>query len=149
MASTKYKPFTEEQAEAQAFDRKYKEAVMEQMRAKRDVSKSNPNTLLVLEKIQATKVKRQTDEMLLAKARDDLIGKNIVTKQAAFLLVAMRQRMLAAPQAYAKRIIGIQDVKVAKRVLAVMMGELLRDIRHLPEQVVDPHWLESLEEKDG
>jgi hypothetical protein len=42
----------------------------------------------------------------LAKARGDLIDKDLVTKQAAFLFVAMRQKMLSAPLTYHRKLLA-------------------------------------------
>ena len=45
------------------------------------------------------------------RARCDLVTKDLVQKQAAYLLVALRQRILSLPQTYARRLLGITDQK--------------------------------------
>ena len=67
--------------------------------------------------MRAVITKRQQAEMLLAKARNELIAKDLVEKQAAYLLVAIRQRMLSVPTAYAQRILGLTDAKDVSRIL--------------------------------
>jgi hypothetical protein len=50
---------------------------------------------------ETLRLKNHREAMLLAKARGELILRDLVEKQAAYLLIAMRQRMLGVPQAYA------------------------------------------------
>ena len=45
-------------------------------------------------------------ETSAAAARGELIAKDLVAAQAAYLLVAMRQKMLNLPSTYARRIVG-------------------------------------------
>jgi hypothetical protein len=40
-----------------------------------------------------------------------LITKDLVEKQAAYLLIAMRQRILGIPQTYSRRLLNISDQK--------------------------------------
>jgi hypothetical protein len=74
-----------------------------------------------------------------------LIAKELVVKQAAYLLVALRQRILAIPQTYCRRLLNISDPKAMQAVLKTMSLSMLEELRHLPTRVIDPHWLESLE----
>ena len=92
--------------------------------------------------------KTQQAQMLLAKAREELIPKSLVTKQAAYLLVSLRQKMLLAPNAYCRRILNLADPAQAKRILEEMMISMLNELKDLPVKVVDPNWLESLENKE-
>jgi hypothetical protein len=75
-----------------------------------------------------------------------LIQKDLVEKQAAFLLVSLRQKILQVPHSYARRLLGITDAKVMSDKLRQMSISILNDIKNLPQQVTDPHWLETLEE---
>jgi hypothetical protein len=93
--------------------------------------------------------KALTAEMVLARNRDELIEKKLVEKQVAYLLVALRERILAVPQAYARRIVNISDPAKAKRILKEAMLSLLGELKDLPWKVVDPHWLDKVEEKDA
>jgi hypothetical protein len=49
----------------------------------------------------------------LAKERGDVIEKNLVLNQAAYLFTAMRQEMLGAPLAWHRKFLGITDPRVA------------------------------------
>jgi hypothetical protein len=89
------------------------------------------------------RTKAQTAEMILAKQREDLIQKDLVAKQAAFLLVSLRQKILMIPHSYARRIVGLTEVDQASKILRDMSVAILNDIKNLPQQVTDPHWLES------
>jgi hypothetical protein len=93
--------------------------------------------------------KALTAEMILAKQRDELIQKDLVVKQACFLLTAMRQRILQIPHSYARQLLGITDAKLMSGKLREMSISILNDIKNLPQQVTDPHWLETLENDDS
>ena len=86
--------------------------------------------------------------MELAERRDQLILKKLVIDQAAYLFVAMRQKMLAAPLAYARKFVGLKTQKEAHELLTEMQHELLRDLHDMPAKVTDPNWVKTLEEDD-
>jgi hypothetical protein len=88
-------------------------------------------------------------ETMAAERRGELVAKDLVTKQAALLLVALRQQILNLPQSYARRILGLTKVNQASKILREMSIAILNDIKNLPQQVTDPHWLETLEEDGG
>jgi hypothetical protein len=100
------------------------------------------------ERAQAVRVNRMRGEMLLAKARGELIMKELVERQAAYLLIPMRQRILALPQTYARRLTGIDDAKVMSEKLCEIALSLLNELQHLPEKVTGPNWLDRLEEEE-
>jgi hypothetical protein len=87
-------------------------------------------------------------ELLLAKARDEVIEKNLVTKQAAVLLIALRQQILNLPQSFTRRFVGLTDVNQASTILREMSIGVLESIKDLPSKITNPHWLEELE-NDG
>lgn len=86
--------------------------------------------------------------MNLAERRDELIEKRLVEQQAAYLLVALRQRILAIPS-HARKFIGLKDAAQASRVLKEMAVSVLNEIKDLPAKVTNPHWLDEIEEKDA
>lgn len=99
---------------------------------------------------QAMRTKHLVAEMNLAERRSELIEKRLVERQAAYLLVALRQAILNIPQTYARRIVGLKDAKAAKAMLHEMAISLLNDLKDLPSKVTDPNWLEELaQEKDS
>jgi hypothetical protein len=101
-----------------------------------------------LERTKAVIARRKQDELLLAKARSELIPKNLVESQAAYLLAAMRQTISKTPLTYAERILGLTDVNQAHKILKELSIALLNELKDLPQKVVDPNWLKEVE-KDG
>jgi hypothetical protein len=88
-------------------------------------------------------------EMTTALRRDQLVEKRLVTAQATYLLIAMRQKILNLPATYARRLVGLNDVREVSEVLKGAALSILSELKDLPSKVTDPHWLESLEEKDA
>ena len=66
-----------------------------------------------MQRNETLRLKNFREAMLLAKARGELIERRLVEFQAAHLLIAMRQRALAVPQAYAGRLLGLADAHEA------------------------------------
>jgi hypothetical protein len=95
------------------------------------------------EKTRATIVRRQQNELLLAKARDEVILKPLVEAQATFVAVTLRQMILAFPRKAARRMVGLPDEKAAKRILDKVAHDLCKELAHFPEKITDPGWLEK------
>jgi hypothetical protein len=93
--------------------------------------------------------KTLTAEMILAQRRGELIEKSLVTKQAAFLLLSLRQRILAVPDRLARQLVGINDVKKAKAILKDAMLALLTELADLPNKVTNPRWLDEVAAEDA
>jgi hypothetical protein len=87
-------------------------------------------------------------ETVAAERRGELIAKSLVEKQAAYLLVALRQKILNIPQTYARRMVGLKDAAQASKMLREMAISVLNEIKDLPSKVVDRNWLEKVEEGD-
>jgi hypothetical protein len=85
-------------------------------------------------------------EVAAAVRRGELIEKRLVTAQAQYLFVAMRQKILNLPATYARHLVGLKDVREVNSVLEGAARSILNEIKDLPGTVTDPHWLESLEE---
>jgi hypothetical protein len=98
---------------------------------------------------ETLRLKNHREAMLLAKARGELILRDLVEKQAAYLLIAMRQRMLAVPQAYAGRLVGLTDAHEASQILRAAMIECLDELKDLPARVTDASWLERVGEEQA
>ena len=95
------------------------------------------------------RAKNLREQMLLSKARDELILKELVVKQGAYLLVSLRQRVLSVPDNLCRKLVNIPDPKQARMILREAMLALLNELKDLPSKVVDPNWLASLDEADG
>ena len=88
-------------------------------------------------------------DVLAAKARGELIDKDLAGKQAEYLLINMRQKMLVAPDAWCRKILNLSDPYKAKAILKEMMIAMLHEIRNLPQAVSDQNCLEQLEKVEG
>ena len=95
------------------------------------------------------KAKNQTARMLLAKARGEVIEKTLVERQASFLLVALRQKILAVPDTLSRKLVNIPDPAQVRRILREAMLNLLNELQDLPSKVTDQHWLRTLEAEEG
>lgn len=95
----------------------------------------------------AQRAKNLREAMALAQARGELISKRLAIQQASFLMVSMRQKMLAVPRSWARRFVGLSDVHAASQLLREMMLSVMADLRGLPLAVSDPEWAQAIEEK--
>ena len=95
----------------------------------------------------AQRAKNLREAMALAQARGQLISKRLAIQQASFLMVSMRQKMLAVPRSWARRFVGLSDVHAASQLLREMMLSVMTDLRGLPLAVSDPEWAQTLDEE--
>ena len=95
---------------------------------------------------QQMRAKAFLAELLAAKARGELIEKSLVERQATYLFIAMRQKILNLPQTYARRLVGLNDVREVMKVLEGAAISILNEIKDLPKPVTDPNGLKSLED---
>jgi hypothetical protein len=56
-------------------------------------------------------------EISAAVRRNELIEKSLVERQAAYLLIAMRQKILNLPTTYARRLVGLNDIRAVSEIL--------------------------------
>jgi hypothetical protein len=88
------------------------------------------------------RTKNLTAEMVLAERRGELIEKRLVERQAAWLLLAMRQKLLGIPQTYCRRLLNVGDIQQVAKILKEMSLSILSDARNLPS-AVNPGWLDT------
>ena len=91
------------------------------------------------------RAKALSAQMKLAKERGELISKELVSRQAAFIFTSLRQSVLNFPSKYAHRILNLTDARQAQDVLARAAHEFLEELASFPEKCVNPGWLETLE----
>lgn len=96
------------------------------------------------ERLAAQIARRRQSEMLLAKARGELVLRELVEKQAAFLLVSLRQEIMAAPGAWAPQLVGLKTAEEAAAMLRELTQAWLEAVADLPERVTDETWMERL-----
>lgn len=101
----------------------------------------------IRKKIQHTETRTTAVQLDLARIREDLIEKELVVKQLSFLIIAMRQKILAIPITYARKFMHKSDLKEIHSILNGMSYELLNELKDLPLKVTDPNWIDKLEEE--
>lgn len=99
-------------------------------------------------RIKNLEARTMTYELDLARIREEVIEKELVLKQLSFMLVSIRQKMLAIPTTYARKLLHKSDLREIHSILQGMMYEVLEELKHLPMKVTDPNWLEKLDEEE-
>ena len=94
------------------------------------------------------RTKNLTAEMQLAERRGELIEKKFVIAQSAFLMIAFRQTMMNLGTSWARRFLGLSDVREAKRLIDEMARSTLTELSGLPEKVTDPNWMNDVADDD-
>ena len=96
---------------------------------------------------QSLQLKNHREAMLLAKSRGELVEKRLVEIQASFLLIAMRRRALALPQALCYRLAEASEPLEVKAILDEAMRGLLTEVADLPNCIDPAEWAKFLEEE--
>jgi hypothetical protein len=94
---------------------------------------------------QQMRTKNLTAEMVLAERRGQLIEKRLVEQQAAYIFVSLRQRILNLGQTWARRFVGLNDVREAKALIDEMARSTLTELAQFPERITDPNWLDEVD----
>jgi len=105
-------------------------------------------TRLADDQARGVRTREKANRLMLAQARGEVIEKDLVVKQAAFLFVAMRQKMLGAPLAYHRKLLACKDAHSMLQALTEMMHDILRELHDMPRKVIDPNWIESLSDEE-
>ena len=106
------------------------------------------SSIYLKERNRAMRLKRMREEMLLAEARGRLIEKELVERQLVYLMVSMRQKLLAIPGKLYSRLGEERFPRETARECEKFMHEVLIELSKLPE-CAEPDWLEKLEEKEA
>ena len=101
---------------------------------------------LAKERAEGLRVRRMSAQLLLAKARQELIPKKLAQQQAGFLLVGLQRKILAIPQTYSRRLLNIADYETMAARLKEMSQSILKEIEDLPS-AVEPGWRGNIEEE--
>jgi hypothetical protein len=91
-------------------------------------------------------VKLLAAQMELAARRGELISKRLAETQLAYLLTCMRRQLLSLPGALAGQLADLSDVHKIRMVLEGAVHAALGELQDLPSKVVDPHWLEHIDD---
>src|SRR5260370_33316994 len=105
-------------------------------------------TRLADDQARGVRTREKANRLMLAKAREEVIDKDLVVKAATFLFVALRQKMLSTPLAYHRKILACKDPHSMIQGLTEMMHDLLRELHDMPRKVTDPNWIETLHDQE-
>ena len=73
-----------------------------------------------------------------------MILRELVERQASYLLICMRQRILNLPSAWAHRLADLKDAHEIRQALTGAAHEILDELADLPSKVTDPNWLQTV-----
>ena len=93
------------------------------------------------------RTKNLTAQMELAVRRGQLISKDLAVKQASFLMISLRQRLLNL-SSHTHKLVGL-DANAMRKALREIAVNLLNEIKDLPSAVTDAHWFKKLEDDGG
>ena len=132
----------ERAAEREAAEKRREEEARRKEEAKRAAARLAHRGAATLRKERAAfeRVKRLRLEMEVAVRRGTLIERELVLRQTAFLLTALRSRCMSASSAWSRRLLNISDPREMSERLRDMMTSVLEELSNLPEKVTDPDW---------
>ena len=99
----------------------------------------SPAQILALERTELTRVRRMDAEIDLAVRREKLIQTELVTRQAAAIFVACRQKLLAIPHTLSHRLVG-KDHHSIHEALSGEIYKALRELADFDQKVIKPDW---------
>ena len=114
---------------------------------KRAAAEHAADAALSKERTESIRTKRMQAQLVLARARGELVPREMVLRQTEFLIVALRQRLLAIPQTYSRRLLGISEFEVMSKLLKEMAISTLKEIENLP-RVVEEGWVDRGETEE-
>ena len=82
--------------------------------------------------------------MAIAEQRGELIEKSLVSRQAQYILITLRQAILNFPTRYSRHVLGITDEHQAKTVLTKIAHEFLTELSNFSEKAIDSNWLATI-----
>ena len=100
-------------------------------------------------RIDAELARQKVHAAKLLEMKGELISKKHVTKQAAFLVLSLRARLLAIPAQHAGELLNISDEHEMQGKLDSIVRVTLETLADLPLKVSDEHWLERLDESEA
>ena len=98
-------------------------------------------------RIDAESARQRLHEAKYLEMKGELISKKHVTKQAAYLLLCLRARLLAIPATLAAQIARAcgGDQRAIESLIDAEVRAALDEISNMPQRVVDPNWVELLD----
>jgi hypothetical protein len=99
-------------------------------------------------RIDAEVARQRLHEAKLLEMKGELISRRHVQKQAAFLVLSVRARLLAVAEQHARELAAIADERELASRLDGILRDALDEIAGLPEKVTDPAWMLRLDDEE-
>ena len=87
--------------------------------------------------------RRETEIRVAARSRE-LIPRDLVQKQAAFLVLSLNARLLAFPGEHARELLNISDEREMAMRLDTIVRSMIETLAEMPERVTDEHWMKKV-----
>ena len=91
-------------------------------------------------------LKYKREAMLLARDRDQLVERELVEHQLAYLMIPLRQKILAISSKIGNHFGDRQAVREVVDYVRALVHEALTEVSNLPLTVSDPNWLQRAED---
>ena len=129
----------EKAAERKAAEKRRAAEAKRKEAEKRSASRMAHRGAAILRKERAAheKLKRLRLEMQVAAERGELIERETVLKQAAFIFVSLKQSVLNFPGRYCREMVGLTDPRQAQAVLTRAAHEFLNELSDFAEKVTN------------
>ena len=99
--------------------------------------------------IDAETARQKLHQAKLLAMKGELVSKRHAIKQASFLILSLRARLLALGGTLSPRIAkacGDGDQRAIESLIDVEVRDALSEISEMPRRIADPHWIEKLGE---
>ena len=109
---------------------------------------AHPDIDLVYERGMGVRVRRMQGELLLAKARQEVLTLEEVQRQAEFVATTLRQQILAFPAKFAPTVareLGLPNERAIKTVFDKVAHALCNELSYFHEKITDTNWLDESE----
>ena len=100
-------------------------------------------------RIGAETAKQRLHEAKMLAMRGELISRKHMEKQAAFLVLSLRARLLALSARHARELLNVSDEREMAQRLDAIMRSALDEISELPLRVTDENWMQKLDENES
>jgi hypothetical protein len=99
----------------------------------------SPAQILALERAELTRIRVMRDSMILAERREELIEMDVVTRQAAAMFAAVRQKLLLIPHTLCHRLVG-KDHKAIHEAITPEIHNALGEMANFDKKVIKSDW---------
>ena len=114
-------------------------------REKRLAAKQKVDAELTRARTALVKLRTERDAITVGLRKGELIPKQDALMGLGFLLTALRQKILSFPHTLQRRLANKEAHEIG-RILEEAVHSLLQDLSEWPMRVVDPNWVEHIDE---